>query len=520
MMVQRVRARFLRPRVFGAAIVAALTLVAMTVVVALTADGSVRPPAKGPASAAAAVEPGDFYAGIDVAGYTACGDTSKWIVPPQPPTPISGYLSGFGNAEKLGNALVVGHPEPALARSVGPEQGNQLGQARVGTTIFTCVLDTLELDHQGRRQFPPATATFVTFGFEPVTARVQLTQVGPDPLKFVLYLNTALEFSSGPFSAVATSTVAMRVDQVTVNGVPLDVGANCRTVAPLSSPDSPVQPKQLVLTGGSELGDPSPHFAHVGFGGTLAGYATIPPFTGCVSEDGEDLNKLMTATISGPDNYVRINLGPVCTVSTPRTCAPNRDPVYLPYWSVTNGGDYRATMTSPALTITMNRLPSGRITVTCDSTSITGRMPDTTGPLRGNLGTARLEFGACAGFDGSQWTVTQVGTGGIAGNFFDDGLMSGKLGDFRLRLDGTNVPDGSGGRTSCSLVIEGTASLQYQNPAPEAPAKLTLVPQRADRNLLKLPAETNTCAVVRSNADNQLVGAEFEIPSGASISSP
>jgi hypothetical protein len=516
MIAQKVRAR-----VFVAAAVAALTLGAMTVV-ALAADGSVQPADTGGATVATAAEPGDFYAGIDVVGYTACGDTANWLGNPQPPTPISGYLSGFGNAEKLGNALVVGHPEPALARSVGPEQGNQAGGARVGTTTYTCVLDTLELDYQGRRQFPPATATFVTFGFEPVTATVHLTQVGPDPLKAVLYLNATQEVASGPFHIVATSTVSMRIDQVSVNGVPLDVGDNCRTAAPLSSPDSPVQPEQLVLIGGSELGDPSPHFAHLGFGGSLAGYATIPPFIDCVGKDGENLDKLLTATISGPDNYVRINLGPVCVVGFATNCTPDGGPVRLPYWTVTGGGDYHGTMTSPALTISMRRPPPGAatVTVTCGSASLTGTMPDTTGPLRGNLGTARLEVGDCTGFEGSQWTVTQLGTAGIAGNFAGDGLMSGKLADFRIRLDGTNVPVPGGGRTTCSLVIEGTASLSYQNPTPETPAKLSLLPRSADRNILKLPAETNTCAIIQSGLTSQFVGVDFEIPSGATVLQP
>jgi hypothetical protein len=496
----------------GAAATAAIA------VASLALGGAARQPDAVRVDAPVSTAPG-FYDSIDTTGYAACADPKTWLGIVQPPTPISGYLAGFANAAKLSSALELGYPTPALAHSVGPDEGNQAGAARVGTTTYTCALDTMELDHDGAREFPPATATFLTFGFQPVTATAHLTQVGPEPLKGVLYLNATKEPSNGPYHIVATTSASMRIDHVLVNGAPLDVGDNCHTTAPLSSPDSPVHPDLLVLLGGSEPGSPTPFFAHVALGGALAGYATVPPFTGCVGRSGENLDSLMTATISGPGNYVKMYLSPLCTNTG--NCTADRQPAFEPYWTVTGGGDFRGTMTSPALTIRVSRVGGGFLTITCQQSALDGSIPDTTGPPRGDLGTVHLTAGGCQGSDGSTWTVAQQHTAGLSGNLYASDVTTGKLTDLVLRLSGTDVPAAGGGTTACAFTLQGGVGVNYANPKPAAGPVLTLVQGSANKNVLTVPADTNTCAsVVTIAAAQRTIAATYDVDTGIRITSP
>jgi hypothetical protein len=98
---------------------------------------------------------------------------------------------------------------------------------------------------------------------------------------------------------------------VTVNGVPLRVGAGCRTVRPV----------RLVLIGKGDNTIP-PRGYTVSTGGPLSGMLTIPPFTGCgVSEN---LDPLLTGSISGSGNFVKLTQGKLCGPSQPSnwTCPP------------------------------------------------------------------------------------------------------------------------------------------------------------------------------------------------------
>jgi hypothetical protein len=49
----------------------------------------------------------------------------------------------------------------------------------------------------------------------------------------------------------------------------------------------------------------------VNTGGPLTGTTTIPPFSGCGV--GEDLDPLLNASISGPDNFMKLTQGVPCT---------------------------------------------------------------------------------------------------------------------------------------------------------------------------------------------------------------
>src|SRR5215471_20022158 len=104
------------------------------------------------------------------------------------------------------------------------------------------------------------------------------------------------------------SEVSLRVYDVKVNGVPLNVGPHCQSA------------HSIVL---KLIGSPNsiPPYSIQG-GGPLTGEITIPPFTGCGV--GEDLNPLFTASISGPGNFDLMTQGPLCIVHPPilATCPP------------------------------------------------------------------------------------------------------------------------------------------------------------------------------------------------------
>ena len=99
-------------------------------------------------------------------------------------------------------------------------------------------------------------------------------------------------FTSPNESTTVTSEQRIQVSDVTVNGTPLNVGQHCRTAVPTN----------VVLTSNAGY--------DVTKGGVLSGNITIPPFTGCGV--GENLDPLLTASISGPGNFVQLTQGPTC----------------------------------------------------------------------------------------------------------------------------------------------------------------------------------------------------------------
>jgi hypothetical protein len=147
----------------------------------------------------------------------------------------------------------------------------------------------LQIRHLGELSFPDAESTFLTFGFQPTTARVEFIK---EPVTIV----TVQEPGGQPDTTVGYYQ-RLRLYDVKVNGVPLDVGPDCRTASPIDT----------VLHGAHDEYD-------VLGGGTLRGVIEIPPFTGCGS-GGEDLSPLFTAAISGPDNAIEVNQSDVCQIA-------------------------------------------------------------------------------------------------------------------------------------------------------------------------------------------------------------
>jgi hypothetical protein len=215
--------------------------------------------------------------------------------PPEPPSQGCAYIYGFSDVNKAKEAILTG---PGLSNL-------QLGRLTVDNGTY-CDPNRpkqcgyLQIDETGKLYYkpcpgpaprcrpvnglPPIQATLLTFGFMPTTATVQITQSGDLDVSTVAVGSIQLE-------ARVESVISMRISDVLVNGVPLNVGRDCHTPA-----------FGLTLNG-------LPGY-NITIGGALAGTIDIPHFTGCGV--GENLDPVFNAAVSGPGNYVQLTQGTVC----------------------------------------------------------------------------------------------------------------------------------------------------------------------------------------------------------------
>jgi hypothetical protein len=222
--------------------------------------------------------------------------------PPFPLEPVQahGYLAGYSNVHKLGGA--VRFQEPGLLR-VNMLKAYQLLQCSPPEGPYVALYSDVRFDHGGKPQLPPATSTFLTFGFMPTTATVELTAAGP--LEIVTRGYQLDEQGRQPEISTVTGKVWIRLYGVEVNGTPLDVGPACRTARPMD----------LVMTGrGHTDVEGRPHGYTVAGGGPLTATGTFPDFSGCGA--AEDVDALLTAALSGPGNYIKMTQGPLCAPGT------------------------------------------------------------------------------------------------------------------------------------------------------------------------------------------------------------
>jgi hypothetical protein len=457
------------------------------------------------------------------------------LVPKQPAdasTPITTDFAGYGNANKEQGSFPVGMPGPALASGVYwivLNGGN--GTIFNGDVISCSAVAEVQLDYDGARELPPIRATFQSYGFVPVTATATLVQYGKAPVIAVLYQNEGLPVPTGggngnaPYVVIVTGSFELRISDVDVNGVPLDVGPSCRTDGILSTPGNPAAPGELMLSGGSRNGDPVPAYASVLNGGSVAGLASIPPFTGCVSRTGEDLDALITSSISGTGDYVKEVQGRSCVnfPGDPTNCTSTGLPEYpLPLFSITHGGDY--TGSAPML---FDNVGTG-FTISCTTSNISGSFPDSYGPERGAIATVFWTgVGGCTGSDGTSWTASQAGTGYFAGQQFNTVLTNpnapdrlvGAVADVTFSLSGTGKGTGAAGAAKCHAVITGYNLARYMNPAAGTGGELVIAPTGTENmavtssDCLDLPATT-----VGNNYPLYSMGGSYLLtPSGITI---
>ncbi|MFD3936015.1 DUF6801 domain-containing protein [Streptomyces sp. NPDC058611] len=257
------------------------------------------------------------------------------VRPPAPPCvkqnptdkSLNAYITGYSNVRKLGGASLI----PVSCVQI--EQGDPEIAFPPDGSIHLLQKSEGHLDYQGRKQTPPFQSTFLTFGFTPTTATMILEQAGP----MTVASDVLLVFPDNIAETYVRAPLVLRVLDVKVNGTPLDVGPSCRTETPLSSPepDPATYPgPHLVMLGKGQLINGTDATGYVlTSGGPLTGEVTIPPFTGC-GAGGEDLDRLLTASISGPGNYVKQIQGQTCAVGvevpTEGQCTEDRQPYVVP----------------------------------------------------------------------------------------------------------------------------------------------------------------------------------------------
>lgn len=218
--------------------------------------------------------------------------------PPKPPRgsvidhspglpPYCAYAAGYSDVLKLKGAAFLG---PALSNisaflnSIFNFKRNYFQQDSAG-----------ELSYHGQREFPPAKATFLAFGFVPATATMHLLEIGTINIVTIGPLTACKKPPCQPTITTVSTRVFLRIDHVTINGVPLNVGPDCQT------------PAFDVILKGSDATKPPYSFTA---GGPLLGTVTIPQFSGCGV--GENIAPVFNASISGPDNFTLLTQGVVC----------------------------------------------------------------------------------------------------------------------------------------------------------------------------------------------------------------
>jgi hypothetical protein len=232
--------------------------------------------------------------------------------PPPPPGSVVGsapaqgcaFTAGYADARKLNGAALI---QPGLTNVDLFVRTVTNFNPKVNYAEFD---NAAVLDFHGKREFPPSTATFLTFGFVPTTATIQLQEHGTIN---IFAIGPAVPSQCPPPKSCATvATVSSRLSvlivpgSVKVNGVPLNVGTQCAT------------PQfDAILTGTSASIPPY----NVVTGGPLTGMVNIPKFSNCGV--GENLDPIFNAAISGPMNFNLLTQGPVCFILGGGVCGPH-----------------------------------------------------------------------------------------------------------------------------------------------------------------------------------------------------
>jgi Family of unknown function (DUF6801) len=208
------------------------------------------------------------------------------IVTTPPPAQACAFITGFSDVQKLGAAALVGPGFGNIQDGKRNIFGSHYFQTDSAGQLYYKPCPGSAPRCKAVNGLPPVRATFLSFGFVPTTATLQITQAGTLNVVAVGSGSTSLRFSR------VESLASIRVEKVLVNGAPLNVGARCQTVRPFP----------LVLTG-------KPPYS-LDFGGVLKGTITVPPFTGCGV--GENLDPIFSASVSGPGNFVQLTQGSLC----------------------------------------------------------------------------------------------------------------------------------------------------------------------------------------------------------------
>ena len=215
-----------------------------------------------------------------------------------------GYITGFANVNKLSGSALLQPAKPQKPGLLSLALGVKIILPPPGKPCCTKQISKGVLFFRGKEELPPTRATFLGFGFVPITATLEVKELKPITVTIVFQPNSNIK-------TTGTTKVSFQLSNATVNGVPWkNLGSHCQTSKPI----------KLRLVGRGNTANQS-GFWNFAAGGTLGGFVKVPPFTGCGV--GENLNPLFTASISGPKNFDLMTQGALCFV-TPRiaNCPP------------------------------------------------------------------------------------------------------------------------------------------------------------------------------------------------------
>lgn len=186
-------------------------------------------------------------------------------------------------------------------------------------------IDGAHDDPQSFGVFPDTRVRTVAFGSVPVEATIHISQLRDDEgLLVPLDVNGQIvrwRPGAGPradtvttriYTVASDTTMAglveVRVSDVAVDGVPVDVGANCRPVAParLEAVGEGYVDSDYDHDDNFPYSPAPPGKFNPALGGLLSGSIDIPAFSGCGTDD---LGPLLTAMISGEQLPVKITTG-------------------------------------------------------------------------------------------------------------------------------------------------------------------------------------------------------------------
>ena len=210
-------------------------------------------------------------------------------------SPLNGcaYATGFTNAQKLHEAALVG---PGLTDLVVGQTTYAKFPTKGSPITYIQIREPGQLEYHGRAELPPARATLLGFGFMPVSATLQISEIGTLNADLITCAPVPKCPNPPPKNvALFFARVSLNISDVAVNGVPLNVGSHCQT-----------SPFTLKLEGVPPAYNIAQQF------GVLTGTVTVPPFKGC-ADGAENLDPIFTASVSGPGNFVKITQAPLCT---------------------------------------------------------------------------------------------------------------------------------------------------------------------------------------------------------------
>ncbi|MBC7595780.1 MAG: hypothetical protein H7288_17895 [Kineosporiaceae bacterium] len=286
------------------------------------------------------------YAGVATVGFVGVERARQWA-----------HVTAAGAAALVGSVIykrlsTLPAAEIELLRELGLDDYDVAHLENTNTKVIRWNNYVYALSPEGSRNnfgdFPPTTVRTVAFGSIPAEVTIHISQLRdeenlPVPLvatTFSSYYGTTggerLD-SSRTFDTKVTGEVSVRLSDLIVDGVPVDLGTECKTVEPAtlaglrgkgfwdkgvgSAPADELPTRETWRT--------TPYYT-AALGGLLSGTIDIPAFTGC-GVGGDDLSPLLTAMASGPGNQLSVrqsDIGRCFPANAPLPCVD--DPLPLP----------------------------------------------------------------------------------------------------------------------------------------------------------------------------------------------